>query len=364
MLRLSLLWLLLALPSLALDRNGYITDEAKVVDTTSANKLTSLLSEIEGRTGYDMAVVTVKKADGGAQAMADRLLKEWDHGNLGLVILVAVDDGEFAFSHAAGLGDPFTAKFCSDLGDQKMMPQFSDGKFGAGLVAAVTAFIDKVPNFAGPQRQVEWFAMEVDGKHVGSMGRSYEKTKEKDLPVWKTTEEGMFRDPSGKEFRWSSEYVETADGKPMHSIERFFAGDTPAFEVEGEVFYDEFRVVRRAGGQEEKQKLAASADLLFPHGLRARIRASKFAAGAKVHFEAFDPHTLGIVSHDAVVGAAESVDVDETATDGVRLKDAVTPGNAEEMVCDKTGALLRLEQPAEKRVFAKTSNQKAVTLPK
>lgn len=363
MLRLSLL-LALAVSAFALDRNGYITDDAKVIDPTSANKLTSLLSEIEGRTGYDMAVVTVKRADGGAQAMADRLLKEWDHGNLGLVILVAVEDGEFAFSHAAGLGDPFTVKYCAELGDQKMMPRFSDGKFGAGLVDAVTAFIDKVPKFAGPQRQVEWFAMEVDDKHVGSMGRSYEKTKEKDLPVWKTTEEGMFRDPSGKELRWSGEYTETADGKPMHSLEKFFAGDTLAFEVEGEVFYDEFRVTRRMGGNEEKKKLAASADLLFPRGLRERIRASKFAAGAKVHFEVFDPHTLGIVSHDVVVGAAESIDVDGTATEGVRLKGAATPGGAEEMVCDKTGALLRLEEPAEKRVFAKTSNEKAVTLPK
>ncbi len=356
----SALLLLLVTPLFALDRDGYLTDAAKAVDPASTRKLTSLFSEIEGRTGYDMAFVVVGKAEGGSQKMADALLKEWDRGSLGLVLVLAVEDGEFNFAHAPGLAKVFTPAYCAELSEKQMLPHFSEGKFGAGLVAAVEAFADKVPSFEGPKKQIEWFRILKDGKHEGYLGRSCEKTTENGAPAWLTKEEGMLR-AEGKELRWLSEYVETHDGKPIRSLEQFFLGMDPAFEVKGELFYDEFRVVRTMGGKEEKKSLPAGADFLFQRGLRARIRDAK----ANFRYETFEPHTLVILSHEVVPGGTTTIDVDGTETEGVRLKETVTPpGKAVELVCDKTGAWLRWEDSAEKLVLERTSNEKAVTLPK
>ncbi len=358
--RFPALLLLCAAPLFALDRDGYLTDSAKAVDPASARKLTSLFSEIEGRTGYDMAIVVVGKAEAGSQKMADALLKEWDRGNLGLVLVLAVEDGEFNFAHAPGLAKVFTPKYLAELSEKQMLPQFSEGKFGAGLVAAVEAFIDKVPNFEGPQKQIEWFRLLKDGKHEGYLGRSCEKSTEKGAPSWLTKEEGMLR-ADGKELKWISEYVETHDGKPIRSLEKFFLGKDLAFEVKGELFYDEFRVVRTMGGKEEKKAFPAGADFLFLRGLRVRIRDAK----ANFRYETFEPHTLVMLAHEVVLAGDATVDLDGAETPGVRLKETVTPpGKAVELICDRTGVWLRWEDAAEKRVLEKTTNEKAVSLPK
>mgnify|MGYP001613436574 FL=1 len=307
-----------------------------------------------------MAIVVVGKAEGGSQKMADALLKEWDRGSLGLVLVLAVEDGEFNFAHAPGLAKVFTPKYLAELSEQHMLPHFSEGKFGAGLVAGVEAFSDKVPNFEGPQKQIEWFRLLRDGKHEGYMGRSCEKTTEKGAPAWLTKEEGMLR-ADGKELKWLSEYVETHDGKPIRSREQFFMGKDLAFEVRGELFYDEFRVASDMGGKAEKKSLPAGADFLFQRGLRARIRDAK----ANFRYETFEPHTLVMLAHEVALAGDATVDLDGTETAGVRLKETVTPpGKAVELVCDKTGAWLRWEDSSEKMVLERTTNENAVTLPK
>ncbi len=134
----------------AIRREGFVTDQAGVVDPASEEGIRSILSELLNRTDYDVAIVTVRTAPGGVEGLADSLARAWNtDGNLGLVIVVAVDDRAWRIAPSSELEGLLSSSFNNGVADRCFKPQFRAGNYGAGLLAAVHEIAVRIPVRSG-----------------------------------------------------------------------------------------------------------------------------------------------------------------------------------------------------------------------
>mgnify|MGYP001597492428 CR=1 FL=1 len=134
-------------------RRGYVTDAADALSPGDETRLVELLAAIERRTGYDVAVVALARAPGGLGALADSLFPRWNQGNLGLVLLVAIEDREYWFAAATQLESFFSATYRDELAERCFRPHFREGRHGEGLIRAVEDFSPRLPRLGEEARE-------------------------------------------------------------------------------------------------------------------------------------------------------------------------------------------------------------------
>jgi uncharacterized protein len=140
-------WLVLALSAITHADNikqihptGYVTDLAGVIQPQAQSQLEALCTELEQKTGAQMAIVTVKSLDGNEiQPYANDLFKQLGVGtkkeNNGVMLLVAPNDRKYWTEVGYGLEPIINDARAGDAG-RLMVPYFRQGDYSAGIAAA------------------------------------------------------------------------------------------------------------------------------------------------------------------------------------------------------------------------------------
>jgi uncharacterized protein len=119
---------------------GYVTDLAGVLQPQAKAQLEVLGTELEQKTGAQMAIVTVKSLDGNdVQQYANDLFKQLGIGKKkednGVMLLVAPNDRKYWTEVGYGIEPIITDARAGDAG-RLLVPYFRQGDFSSGITAA------------------------------------------------------------------------------------------------------------------------------------------------------------------------------------------------------------------------------------
>ena len=118
---------------------GYVTDLANVLTPQAKAQLEALCTELEQKTGAQMAIVTVHSLEGEeAQVYANKLFKQLGVGSKkdgrGVLLLVAPDEHHYWTEVGYGLEPVINDARAGDAG-RAMVPYFKQGDYSAGIQA-------------------------------------------------------------------------------------------------------------------------------------------------------------------------------------------------------------------------------------
>ncbi len=118
--------------------NGFVTDNANIIDPVYKEKITQLAQQIEKESTVEIAVVTVDSLEGESKEMyAVNLFKqagiEKNDKDNGLLILVAKQEREYRFEVGYGLEGTITDSMKVNIGDRIIVPNFKNGEYGKGI---------------------------------------------------------------------------------------------------------------------------------------------------------------------------------------------------------------------------------------
>ena len=119
---------------------GYVTDLAGVISANTKTRLENLCTELEQKTGDQMAIVTVKSLDGeSVEDYAVDLYKQLGVGNKknneGVLLLVAPEERKYRVEVGYGLEPVINDARAGDAG-RTMVPFLRQGDFSGGIEAA------------------------------------------------------------------------------------------------------------------------------------------------------------------------------------------------------------------------------------
>src|SRR5271157_1015262 len=139
-------WLLLVLGGAAHGENikqirptGYVTDLAGIIQPQTKSQLEALCTELEQKTGAQMAIVTVKSLDGNdVQTYASDVFKQLGIGKKGqdngVMLLVAPNDRKYWTEVGYGLEPVINDARAGDAG-RLLVPYFRQGDYSGGIAA-------------------------------------------------------------------------------------------------------------------------------------------------------------------------------------------------------------------------------------
>jgi uncharacterized protein len=154
---------------------GYVTDLAGILDPQTKAQLEALGTELEQKTGAQMAIVTVKSLDGQEiQPYANELFKQLGVGKKkednGVMLLVAPNDRKYWTEVGYGLEPVINDARAGDAG-RLMVPYFRQGNYSAGVSAAAWQLANYIAESKGvtlsgaPQRRAQ--PERQKGSHLG-----------------------------------------------------------------------------------------------------------------------------------------------------------------------------------------------------
>jgi uncharacterized protein len=119
---------------------GYVTDLAQVINADTKIRLENLCTELEQKTGAQMAIVTVRSLDGqDVDQYGNDLFKQLGVGNKkdnrGVLLLVAPADRKYRVEVSYGLEPVINDARAGDAG-RLMRSYFLQGNYSAGIEAA------------------------------------------------------------------------------------------------------------------------------------------------------------------------------------------------------------------------------------
>jgi len=117
---------------------GWVNDFAGVISPQESEKLDSLIQGLEGETGAEIAVVTVKSiAPYDEKEYARLLFDNWQPGKKGkdngLLVLLAVQDKRWRIETGYGLEGILPDGLCGEIGRNYMVPYFKEARYGEGF---------------------------------------------------------------------------------------------------------------------------------------------------------------------------------------------------------------------------------------
>ena len=132
---------------------GYVTDLAEIIKPAAKEQLEALATELEQKTGAQMAIVTVKSLDGNdAATYANNLFKQLGIGKKkeenGVLLLVAPNDRKYWTEVGYGLEPIITDARAGDAG-RLARPYFRDGDYSSGIAAAAWQLAKYIANDKG-----------------------------------------------------------------------------------------------------------------------------------------------------------------------------------------------------------------------
>jgi uncharacterized protein len=154
---------------------GYVTDLAGVLDPQTKAQLEALGTELEQKTGAQMAIVTVKSLDGQEiQPYANDLFQHLGVGKKkednGVMLLIAPNDRKYWIEVGYGLEPVINDARAGDAG-RLMVPYFRQGNYSAGVTAAAWQLANYIAESKGvtlsgaPQHPSQ--PARQEGSHLG-----------------------------------------------------------------------------------------------------------------------------------------------------------------------------------------------------
>ena len=119
---------------------GYVTDRAGILKPQTKMQLEALCTELEQKTGAQMAIVTVRSLDGNEiQPYANDLFKQLGIGKKkqddGVMLLIASNERKYCTEVGYGLEPVINDARAGDAG-RLMPPYFRQGDYSSGVTAA------------------------------------------------------------------------------------------------------------------------------------------------------------------------------------------------------------------------------------
>jgi len=152
---------------------GFVTDLAGALPPDVTARLTALATELQAKTGAEIAVLTVETTapfDDFTYAM--RVADAWKPGrrreDTGLLVLVAVKDRKLRVLTGYGLEGILPDGLVGQIQDEEMVPAFRAGRLGEGVERGVRAFASRIAAEKGvtltgvppprrrPEPEIDW----------------------------------------------------------------------------------------------------------------------------------------------------------------------------------------------------------------
>lgn len=122
---------------------GWVSDTANILSSSTENELNRLITQLEQRTGAEMAVVTVPNTQGYTtpKDFTTQLFNYWGIGkagqNNGVLFLISVGDRRVEIETGRGLVAILPDSRVQQIIDQQILPRFRNGDFDGGTLAGV-----------------------------------------------------------------------------------------------------------------------------------------------------------------------------------------------------------------------------------
>src|SRR5271157_5208939 len=134
---------------------GYVTDLAGVIDPATRQKIELMATEVEQKTGAQIAVVTVNSLEG--QTREDYAVDLYKHLGIGtkgkdngVLILIAPKERQYKIEVGYGLEPVINDARAGDVG-REMVPDLRKGDYSAAALTGVTGVAQYIAADAGVQ---------------------------------------------------------------------------------------------------------------------------------------------------------------------------------------------------------------------
>jgi len=123
---------------------GWVNDFANVIDRGTADKIASVIEEVEQKTSAEIVVVTAGSiAPYDEKAYARLIFDSWKPGKKGkdngVLVLLAVKERRWRIETGYGVEGILPDGLCGEIGRTYMVPYFKEGKYAEGLYQGVCA---------------------------------------------------------------------------------------------------------------------------------------------------------------------------------------------------------------------------------
>ena len=137
----------------SLEYSSYVNDFAGVMGN-DARAVETFLTELDQRTGAQVAIVTLPSLDGGQiDDFANRLFERWGIGSAGqdngVLIIAAIEDRQFRIEVGYGLEPIIPDGRAGRIRDEVVIPLFQQGDYGGGLAGAAATIANIIAQDAG-----------------------------------------------------------------------------------------------------------------------------------------------------------------------------------------------------------------------
>ena len=142
---LPLLLLAAALPALEVPfLSGRVNDRAEMLRPEAEQRIEAALAALERETGAQVAVLTIPSLEGEVlEDFSIRVVERWKLGRAevddGVLLLVARDDRKLRIEVGYGLEGALPDVVAKRIVDERIVPEFREGDFEAGIEAGVDA---------------------------------------------------------------------------------------------------------------------------------------------------------------------------------------------------------------------------------
>ncbi len=129
--------------------NTWVSDMAGVIDPPAENRLNTLITELERKTGAEIAVVTIRRTDGRTpKEFATALFNRWGVGkegkDNGVLVLLVMEARRVEVETGYGIEGILTDGKVGEILRTFMVPRFKQGDFGGGVAAGVDEIVKTI----------------------------------------------------------------------------------------------------------------------------------------------------------------------------------------------------------------------------
>lgn len=124
--------------------SNWVNDFANILERGDADKISSLIEEVEQKTSAEIAVVAVGSiAPYDEKEYARLIFDRWKPGKKGkdngILVLLAVKERRWRIETGYGVEGILPDGLCGEIGRNYMVPYFKEGRYGEGLYQGVRA---------------------------------------------------------------------------------------------------------------------------------------------------------------------------------------------------------------------------------
>lgn len=136
-------------PPLPAQPPQYVVDLAGVLNAETRARLNARLKDLEASTTAQVVVLTLNSLEGEPiEEFSHQTAVKWGIGQKGkdngVLVTVAVKDKKYRIEVGYGLESTLPDSLVGSIGREYLVPNFRQGDFAAGIVAAVTVLAEKI----------------------------------------------------------------------------------------------------------------------------------------------------------------------------------------------------------------------------